>query len=63
MVWAELPGALVVTRKAAPMLIGLGEGEFLCASDTPALEGFTRTILRMDEAEEALAHGRSKAHQ
>ena len=53
-VWAEVPGALVVARKAAPLLIGLGEGEFLCASDTPALAGFTRTILPMEDGEVAM---------
>ena len=53
-VWAEVPGALVVARKAAPLLIGLGEGEFLCASDTPALAGFTRTILPLEDGEVAL---------
>jgi len=53
-VWAEVPSALVVARKAAPLLIGLGEGEFLCASDTPALAGFTRTILPMEDGEVAL---------
>ncbi len=53
-VWAAVPGALVVARKAAPLLIGLGEGEFLCASDTPALAGFTRTILPMGDGEVAL---------
>ena len=52
--WADVPGALVVARKAAPLLIGLGEGEFLCASDTPALAGFTRTILPMEDGEVAL---------
>jgi len=52
--WAELPGALVVARRAAPLLIGLGEGEFLCASDTPALAGFTRTILPLEDGEVAL---------
>jgi len=52
--WGELPGALVVARKAAPLLIGLGEGEFLCASDTPALAGFTRTILPLEDGEVAL---------
>lgn len=52
--WAEVPGALVVARKAAPLLIGLGEGEFVCASDTPALAGFTRTILPMEDGEVAL---------
>ncbi len=53
-VWAEVPGALVVARRAAPLLIGLGEGEFICASDTPALAGFTRTILPMEDGEVAL---------
>ena len=53
-VWAQAPGALLVARKAAPLLIGLGEGEFLCASDTPALAGFTRTILPMEDGEVAL---------
>jgi glucosamine--fructose-6-phosphate aminotransferase (isomerizing) len=53
-VWTEAPGALVVARKAAPLLIGLGEGEFLCASDTPALAGFTRTILPLEDGETAL---------
>ena len=53
-IWDKAPGALVVARRAAPLLIGLGEGEFLCASDTPALAGFTRTILPMEDGEVAL---------
>ena len=44
----------MVARQAAPLLIGLGEGEFLCASDTPALAGFTRTILPLEDGEVAL---------
>ncbi|MFN6339178.1 MAG: glutamine--fructose-6-phosphate transaminase (isomerizing) [Cyanobacteriota bacterium] len=53
-VWARVPGALMVARRQAPLLIGLGEGEFLCASDTPALAGFTRTILPLEDGETAL---------
>ncbi len=53
-IWEKAPGALVVARRAAPLLIGLGEGEFLCASDTPALAGVTRTILPMEDGEVAL---------
>ncbi len=52
--WEEVPDALVVAKKQAPLLIGLGEGEFLCASDTPALAGFTRTILPLEDGEIAL---------
>ncbi|WP_320673818.1 glutamine--fructose-6-phosphate transaminase (isomerizing) [Prochlorococcus sp. MIT 1341] len=53
-VWSKAPEALIVARRQAPLLIGLGEGEFLCASDTPALAGFTRTILPMEDGEIAL---------
>ncbi len=52
--WVETPSALVVARRQAPLLIGLGEGEFLCASDTPALASFARTILPMEDGEVAL---------
>ena len=55
-IWERAPGALVVARRAAPLLIGLGEGEFLCASDTPALAGFTRTILPMEHLPHHLSH-------
>ena len=53
-VWARCPDALVVARRQAPLLIGFGEGEFLCASDTPALAGVTRTILPLEDGEVAL---------
>ena len=54
LIWAKAPGALVVARRQAPLLIGLGEGEVLCASDTPALAGFTRTLLPLEDGEIAL---------
>tara|TARA_Y100001968_G_scaffold34258_1_gene26348 strand:- start:1920 stop:3824 length:1905 start_codon:yes stop_codon:yes gene_type:complete len=50
----KVPDALVVAKNQAPLIIGLGEGEFLCASDTPALSGFTRAILPMEDEEVAL---------
>ena len=53
-VWARCPDALVVARRQAPLLVGFGEGEFLCASDTPALAGVTRTILPLEDGEVAL---------
>ena len=53
-VWADCSDGLVVARRQAPLLIGLGEGEFLCASDTPALAGITRTILPLEDGEVAL---------
>tara|TARA_Y100001968_G_scaffold1655_1_gene1417 strand:- start:23494 stop:25398 length:1905 start_codon:yes stop_codon:yes gene_type:complete len=53
-IWDQAPDTLLVARNQAPLLIGLGEGEFLCASDTPALAGFTRTILPLEDGEVAL---------
>ena len=36
-IWSKAPNALVVARGQAPLVLGFGEGEFFCASDTPAL--------------------------
>ena len=43
-----------MARGQAPLVLGFGEGEFFCASDTPALEGFTRTFLPLRDNEVAL---------
>tara|TARA_Y100001978_G_scaffold122280_1_gene109075 strand:- start:1561 stop:3453 length:1893 start_codon:yes stop_codon:yes gene_type:complete len=50
-IWSESPDSLVVARKQAPLIIGLGEGEFVCASDTPAIANFTKTILPLEDEE------------
>ena len=52
--WVGAPSALVVARRQAPLIIGLGEGEFICASDTPAIANFTNIILPMEDEEIAL---------
>ena len=52
--WSGAPDALVVARKQAPLIIGLGEGEFICASDTPAIANFTKIILPLEDEEIAL---------
>ena len=53
-IWSKAPNALVVARGQAPLVLGFGEGEFFCASDTPALVGFTRTFLPLKDNEVAL---------
>jgi len=53
-IWSGAPDSLVVARRQAPLIIGLGEGEFVCASDTPAIANFTKTILPMEDEEIAL---------
>ena len=53
-IWSKAPDTLVVARKQAPLVLGFGEAEFYCASDTPALVGFTRTFLPLKDNEVAL---------
>jgi len=52
--WSGAPTSLVVARRQAPLIIGLGEGEFICASDTPAIANFTNIILPLENEEIAL---------
>jgi glutamine---fructose-6-phosphate transaminase (isomerizing) len=48
---ADFPDELIVARQQAPLVIGFGQGEFFCASDTPALIAYTQTILPLDNGE------------
>ena len=53
-IWSKAPEALIVARRQSPLVIGFGEGEFFCASDTTALFGFTRSFLPLKDNEVAL---------
>jgi len=48
---ADYPNEMVVARQQAPLAIGFGEGEFFCASDTPALVAHTRIVLTLQNGE------------
>jgi glucosamine--fructose-6-phosphate aminotransferase (isomerizing) len=43
------PGKIVAARNASPLVIGLGEGENMLASDIPALLPYTREVLILDD--------------
>ena len=47
----QQPGKLVVARKGAPLLLGLGEDENFCASDAAALLQVTRRIVYLEEGD------------
>ncbi|MBX6377104.1 MAG: glutamine--fructose-6-phosphate transaminase (isomerizing) [Clostridia bacterium] len=47
------PERIVAARRHAPLVIGLGEGEFFLASDIPALLDYTRRFLVLEEGEVA----------
>ncbi|WP_254173538.1 glutamine--fructose-6-phosphate transaminase (isomerizing) [Planktothrix pseudagardhii] len=48
---ADYPNELIVARQQAPLSIGLGQGEFFCASDTPALVPYTQAVLSLENGE------------
>lgn len=48
---ADFPDEVVVVRQQAPLVIGFGQGEFFCASDTPAIVPYTRAVLPMENGE------------
>ncbi len=48
---ADYPDELIVARQQAPLAIGFGQGEFFCASDTPALVAHTRAVLSLENGE------------
>ncbi|MBD2450998.1 glutamine--fructose-6-phosphate transaminase (isomerizing) [Nostoc sp. FACHB-152] len=48
---ADYPDELIVVRQQAPLVIGFGQGEFFCASDTPAIVAYTRAVLPLENGE------------
>jgi glucosamine--fructose-6-phosphate aminotransferase (isomerizing) len=45
----DAPDHIVAARKASPLILGIGEGEMLLASDIPALLPYTREVVIMPE--------------
>ncbi|MDJ0800398.1 MAG: glutamine--fructose-6-phosphate transaminase (isomerizing) [Calothrix sp. MO_167.B12] len=50
---ADYPDELIAVRQQAPLVIGFGQGEFFCASDTPAIISHTRAVLPLENGEMA----------
>ncbi|MBE9231423.1 glutamine--fructose-6-phosphate transaminase (isomerizing) [Cuspidothrix issatschenkoi LEGE 03284] len=48
---ADFPDEMIVVRQQAPLVIGFGQGEFFCASDTPAIVAYTRAVLSLENGE------------
>jgi glucosamine--fructose-6-phosphate aminotransferase (isomerizing) len=50
---ADSPGEIVVAKSDSPLVIGIGDGEMLCASDIPALLAHTRRVVFLHDGEVA----------
>jgi glutamine---fructose-6-phosphate transaminase (isomerizing) len=60
-IFADSPNELVVARQQAPLVIGIGDGEYFCASDTPALVQYTQTVVQLENEE--MAHLTREGYQ
>ena len=50
----DAPGELVTARKGSPLILGLGDGESLVASDVAAIVGRTQSVVYLKDGE--IAH-------
>jgi glutamine---fructose-6-phosphate transaminase (isomerizing) len=48
---ADFPDEFIVARQQAPLVIGFGQGEYYCASDTPAIVPYTTAVLPLENGE------------
>jgi glutamine---fructose-6-phosphate transaminase (isomerizing) len=55
MINAKEPGTIVATKQGPPLVIGVGEGENIVASDVAPLLAYTRNIIYLEDGEWAIA--------
>ena len=51
---ADQPGEFVVARKGSPLVVGLGDGETIIASDVSAIIAHTRQVIYLDDDDVAV---------
>lgn len=53
-VHSDFPDQIVVARKGSPLLLGVGDGEMLIASDASAVAAYTDKVIYLDDGEIAV---------
>ena len=56
MIAADEPGTIIAAKQGPPLVIGLGEGENIVASDVAPLLAYTRNIIYLEDGEYAIAN-------
>ena len=56
MIAADEPGTIIAAKHGPPLVIGLGEGENIVASDVAPLLSYTRNIIYLEDGEYAVAN-------
>jgi glucosamine--fructose-6-phosphate aminotransferase (isomerizing) len=56
MIAADEPGTIVAAKHGPPLVVGLGEGENIIASDVAPLLAYTRNIIYLEDGEYAVAN-------
>ncbi|HEX7807343.1 MAG TPA: glutamine--fructose-6-phosphate transaminase (isomerizing), partial [Thermoanaerobaculia bacterium] len=56
MIAADEPGTIIAAKHGPPLVIGLGEGENIVASDVAPLLAYTRNIIYLEDGEYAIAN-------
>ncbi len=54
LVHSDFPDQIIVARKGSPLLLGVGDGEMLIASDASAVAGYTDKVVYLDDGEIAV---------
>ena len=55
MINAKEPGTIIAAKEGPPLVLGIGEGENIVASDVAPLLAYTRNIIYLDDGEYAIA--------
>jgi glutamine---fructose-6-phosphate transaminase (isomerizing) len=55
MLAADDPGTIIAAKQGPPLVVGLGEGENIIASDVAPLLAYTRNIIYLEDGEYAIA--------